>query len=65
MTNTFAIPFEEEPNNSKIWFFDKDYLESTYEMFKKVSMKETVLGWYGTSHDLRENDIEINEEFRS
>jgi len=34
-------------------------------MFKKVSMKENVLGWYGTSHDLRENDIEINEEFRS
>jgi len=32
LSNTFAIPFEEEPNNPRIWFFDKDYLEATYEM---------------------------------
>ena len=24
MTNTFAIPFEEEAKNCNIWFFDKD-----------------------------------------
>ena len=33
--NSFGIPFEED--DSKMWFLDHNYIESMYEMFKKVN----------------------------
>ena len=36
VTNSFAVPFEEDPRNPKVFFFDHDYLETMAAMFKKV-----------------------------
>jgi 26S proteasome regulatory subunit N8 len=27
ITNSFAVPFEEEPRDPKVWFLDHNYLE--------------------------------------
>jgi 26S proteasome regulatory subunit N8 len=37
VTNSFALPFEEDSKDPKIWFLDHNYLENMYAMFKKVN----------------------------
>lgn len=39
VTNSFAVPFEEDLNNPNIWFLDHNYLEAMFWMFKKVNSK--------------------------
>lgn len=39
ITNSFAVPFEEDLNNPKVWFLDHNFLESMFWMFKKVNSK--------------------------
>ena len=39
VTNSFAVPFEEDLNNPMVWFLDHNYLESMTWMFKKVNSK--------------------------
>jgi hypothetical protein len=33
----FAVPFEEDDRDPKTWFLDLDYIESMWEMFRKVN----------------------------
>jgi len=33
----FAVPFEEDDRNHKIWFLDHSYLEAMFNMFRKVN----------------------------
>lgn len=61
IANSFAVPFEEDEKDPSIWFLDHGYLESMYAMFKKVSAKEKVVGFYHTGPKLCSNDIEINK----
>lgn len=37
--NSFAVPFEEDLSNPKVWFLDHNFLESMFWMFKKVNSK--------------------------
>jgi hypothetical protein len=37
ITNSFALPFEEDDKDPKIWFLDHNYLENMFAMFKKVN----------------------------
>jgi 26S proteasome regulatory subunit N8 len=39
ISNSFAVPFDEEDRDKDVWFLDHDYMESMYNMFKKVSAK--------------------------
>lgn len=39
VTNSFAVPFEEDLSNPKVWFLDHNFLETMYWMFKKVNSK--------------------------
>jgi len=64
ISNSFAVPFDEEDKDSSIFFMDDDYLESMYAMFYKVAAKEKVVGWYHTGPKLAKNDININEQLK-
>lgn len=64
ITNSFAIPFEEDESDSDIWFLDHNFIENMMEMFKKINAKEKLLGWYHTGPKLRSNDLAINEMFK-
>lgn len=64
VTNSFALPFEEDDHDPSIWFLDHSYLEQMYKMFKKVNAREKIVGWYSTGPKLREADIDINELIR-
>ena len=46
MSNSFAVPFDEDDKDPDVYFLDHDYLESMYTMFKKVNAKEKIVGWY-------------------
>ena len=37
---SYAVPFEEDLNNPKVWFLDHNYLDSMYWMCKKVTCKQ-------------------------
>lgn len=64
VTNSYAVPFEEDKKDSSVWLFDHNYHEQMHHMFHKVNAKEKVIGWYSTGPKLRDNDIEIHEVLR-
>lgn len=39
VSNSFAVPFDEDDKDKDVWFLDHDYLENMYSMFKKVNGK--------------------------
>jgi 26S proteasome regulatory subunit N8 len=41
ISNSFAVPFEEDLKNPAVWFLDHNFLETMYWMFKKVTSKST------------------------
>lgn len=61
ITNSFAVPFEEDEKDPRTWFLDHNYIESMNDMFKKVNAREKLIGWYHTGPKLRSSDLEINE----
>ncbi|XP_026468301.1 26S proteasome non-ATPase regulatory subunit 7 [Ctenocephalides felis] len=64
VSNSFAVPFDEDEKDRSVWFLDHDYLENMYGMFKKVNARERVVGWYHTGPKLHQNDVAINELIR-
>ena len=37
VTNSFAVPFEEDEKDKTIWFLDHSYLETMFRMFKRIN----------------------------
>jgi len=64
ISNSFAVPFDEEEKDRSVFFLDDDYLESMYGMFYKVAAREKIVGWYHTGPKLCKNDIQINEQMK-
>jgi 26S proteasome regulatory subunit N8 len=64
VTNSFAVPFDEDEKSEGVWYLDHDYLEKLSRMFKKVAAKEKIVGWYSTGPQIRPIDIQINHLFR-
>lgn len=64
VTNSFAVPFEEDEKDPSVWFLDHDYVESMNDMFKKVNAREKLIGWYHSGPKLRASDLQINELFK-
>lgn len=60
VTNSFAVPFEEDERDPSIWFLDHSYLENMAAMYKKVNAREKVIGWYHTGPRIREADLDIS-----
>ncbi|POY71601.1 hypothetical protein BMF94_5386 [Rhodotorula taiwanensis] len=61
ISNSFAVPFEEDERDPRTWFLDHDYVEAMNDMFKKVNAREKLIGWYHTGPKLRASDLEIND----
>ena len=64
VTNSYAIPFEEDEKNPGVWFLDHNFIDSMGEMFKKINAKEKLIGWYHSGPKLKPSDLKINEVFR-
>ena len=55
ITNSFALPFEEELKNPDVWFVDHNFLETMYWMFKKVNTRENIVGFYSSGPKIKVN----------
>ena len=64
ITNSFALPFDEDEKNSNVWFLDHNFLENMADLFKKVNTKEKIVGWYHTGPKMRSSDLAIHEVFK-
>lgn len=64
ISNSFAVPFDGESNDAKVWFLDHNYLESMFVMYKRINAREKIVGWYSTGPGIKAADIEINEFFK-
>ncbi|ODV80230.1 Mov34-domain-containing protein [Suhomyces tanzawaensis NRRL Y-17324] len=64
VTNSYAIPFEEDEKNPSVWFLDHNFIDSMGEMFKKINAKEKLIGWYHSGPKLKPSDLKINEVFK-
>jgi 26S proteasome regulatory subunit N8 len=64
ITNSYALPFEEDPSDKNALFLDKNYHEEMFAMFKKINANEKILGWYSTGTSLQATDLLIHEIFR-
>jgi len=65
VTNSYAVPFEEDEMAPGICFFDHNYHENMYSMYKKVNARENIVGWYSTGPRIRPDDLSINEIIRN
>lgn len=64
VSNSFALPFEEDDKNTDVWFLDHNYIENMKEMCKKINAKEKMIGWYHSGPKLRSSDLKINDLFK-
>lgn len=56
ITNAFAIPFEESPDD---FYIDTTYLHSMFNLIKRITLDEKILGWYHTGSYITKLDYEI------
>ncbi|KAJ5105162.1 hypothetical protein NUU61_002509 [Penicillium alfredii] len=64
VSNSFAVPFEEDEKDPSVWFLDHNFVESMRDMFKKINAREKLVGWYHSGPKLRASDLQINELFK-
>lgn len=58
-TNSFAVPFEEDANDKTVWFLDHDFLEEMAHMFKRINVREKIVGFYSTGPRIKPADLDI------
>jgi 26S proteasome regulatory subunit N8 len=64
VTNSFAIPFEEDLRDPSVWFLDHNYLAEMWWMFKRVNTGDNIVGFYSSGPRIKENDLAIEALFR-
>jgi len=64
VTNSYAVPFEEDERDLSIWFLDHSFHEQMLAMFKKVNASEKLLGWYSTGPKIRPGDLQVDNLIR-
>jgi 26S proteasome regulatory subunit N8 len=60
VTNSFALPFDEDARDPSVFFADENFAIDMDRMFRKVSGGEKIVGWYSTAKTLRQNDSSIH-----
>lgn len=60
VTNCYAVPFEEDERDLKIWYLDHSFHEQMFAMFKKVNASERLVGWYSTGPKIKPGDLQID-----
>lgn len=64
VTNSYAVPFEEDERDPSIWFLDHSFHEQMFAMFKKVNASEKLVGWYSTGPKIRPGDLQVDQLVR-
>jgi len=62
VSNSFAVPFDENTKKPYTSFLDFDYLKEMGDMFKAVNASEKVVGWYSTGVKIKAIDADIQAQ---
>ncbi|KAG5470008.1 hypothetical protein LSCM4_02698 [Leishmania orientalis] len=57
INNSFAVPFDEDPQDADVWFFDTNYAQEMFAMHKRVLPKVRIVGWYSSGPTIQPNDM--------
>lgn len=57
INNSFAVPFDEQPDNPRVWFFDINYAEEMFTMHRRVLPHIKIVGWYSSGPTIQPNDM--------
>ncbi|KAM9293869.1 eukaryotic translation initiation factor 3 subunit F [Gastrophryne carolinensis] len=60
ITNCFSVPHNESEDEVAV---DMEFAKNMYELHKKVSSTEQILGWYATGNDITEHSVLIHEYY--
>ncbi|KAG9392793.1 Maintenance of mitochondrial structure and function [Carpediemonas membranifera] len=63
VTNCYAIPYDEDPEDNQIWFLDDLFHREMLQLFHRVSSREHFIGWYSTGSSLLGHDMRIHDLF--
>jgi len=63
-SNSFAVPFEEDPKDHSVSFLDGMYYQQLAYMFKKINTKERFVGWYSSGNTITPADLNIHKIFQ-
>uniref|UniRef100_A0AAY4CZJ1 Eukaryotic translation initiation factor 3 subunit F n=1 Tax=Denticeps clupeoides TaxID=299321 RepID=A0AAY4CZJ1_9TELE len=60
ITNCFSVPHNESEDEVAV---DMEFAKNMYELHKKVSPSEAIVGWYATGFDITEHSVLIHEYY--
>lgn len=60
VSNCLAVPFDEDPKDPAVWFFDTNYGEQMLGLYRKVMPNLKVVGWYSSGPVIAGNDMNIH-----
>ncbi|KAL2076923.1 hypothetical protein ACEWY4_027476 [Coilia grayii] len=60
VTNCFSVPHNESEDEVAV---DMEFAKNMYELHKKVSPSEVIIGWYATGYDITEHSVLIHEYY--
>ncbi|XP_037132109.1 eukaryotic translation initiation factor 3 subunit F [Syngnathus acus] len=60
VTNCFSVPHNESEDEVAV---DMEFAKSMYELHKRVSPTEVIIGWYATGFDITEHSVLIHEYY--
>jgi 26S proteasome regulatory subunit N8 len=64
VVHCFAVPFEEDLSDPKVWFIDTNYIDDMYELHRRVTLKEKIVGWYSSKATVSPNDLDVHHLIR-
>uniref|UniRef100_A0A667ZF15 Eukaryotic translation initiation factor 3 subunit F n=2 Tax=Myripristis murdjan TaxID=586833 RepID=A0A667ZF15_9TELE len=60
VTNCFSVPHNESEDEVAV---DMEFAKNMYELHKRVSPSEVIIGWYATGFDITEHSVLIHEYY--
>ncbi|KAK0145675.1 Eukaryotic translation initiation factor 3 subunit F [Merluccius polli] len=60
ITNCFSVPHNESEDEVAV---DMEFAKNMYELHKRVSPSEVIIGWYATGFDITEHSVLIHEYY--
>ncbi|CAN0216201.1 unnamed protein product [Lampetra fluviatilis] len=60
VTNCFSVPHNESEDEVAV---DMEFAKNMYELHKKVTPNEQIVGWYATGYDITEHSVLIHEYY--
>lgn len=59
--SAYGVPFEEDAKDPRVFYVDHNYHEAMFDLHRKVTPREKVVGWYSSHASIKPCDISIHQ----